>query len=96
LFEKSQTAGGYSQYGKLKALGLPVYVDANPRNMHHKVMILDGTTTITGSFNFSDSADKSNDENMLVIRNNAAVATQFTGEFQKVFDLAKSAAGTAP
>jgi phosphatidylserine/phosphatidylglycerophosphate/cardiolipin synthase-like enzyme len=96
VFEKSQTAGGYSQYGKLKSLGLAVYPDANPRNMHHKVMVLDGSTTVTGSFNFSESADKSNDENLLVIRNNPGVAKQFEGEFEKVFDLAKTAAASGP
>ncbi|MGL6096710.1 MAG: phospholipase D-like domain-containing protein [Fimbriiglobus sp.] len=96
VFEKSQTAGGYSQYGKLKSLGLPVYVDANPRNMHHKVMVVDGKTTVTGSFNFSESAAKSNDENMLILRNNPAVATQFTDEFQKIYESAKAAAGAAP
>jgi phosphatidylserine/phosphatidylglycerophosphate/cardiolipin synthase-like enzyme len=91
VFEKSQAAGPYSQYTPLKGLGLPVYFDANPRNMHHKAMILDGKTTIGGSFNFSANADTSNDENLVVIRNNPAVAGAFTAEFGRVLAAARAA-----
>ena len=68
----------------------PVYLDANPRNMHHKVIIIDGEIVIFGSFNFSDSADKSNDENLLIIYNRA-VAAKFEEEFQRVVQVAKQA-----
>ena len=37
--------------------------DGNPYVMHHKVIIIDGRTVIFGSFNFSNNADKDNDEN---------------------------------
>jgi phosphatidylserine/phosphatidylglycerophosphate/cardiolipin synthase-like enzyme len=43
---------------------------------HNKVMILDGQTVITGSFNFTKSAEESNAENVLVIRD-AAIAGQY-------------------
>ena len=33
--------------------GLPVKTDGNPYTMHHKVIIIDGSTVITGSFNFT-------------------------------------------
>jgi phosphatidylserine/phosphatidylglycerophosphate/cardiolipin synthase-like enzyme len=45
---------------------------------------------VVGSFNFSDSADKSNDENLLIIYNRA-VAARFEEEFQKVLGIAKKA-----
>jgi phosphatidylserine/phosphatidylglycerophosphate/cardiolipin synthase-like enzyme len=35
---------------------------------HNKVMIIDGETVITGSFNFTKAAEESNAENLLVIR----------------------------
>jgi len=88
VFEKSQAASSYSQFSKLSALGFPVYLDANPKNMHHKVIVIDGETTLAGSFNFSDSADRSNDENALIIRNNKALGSKFEGEFKKVYDQA--------
>ena len=60
--------------------------------MHHKVIIIDGEIVIFGSFNFSDSADRSNDENLLIIYNRA-VAARFEEEFQRVFKLARDAEG---
>jgi len=88
VFEKSQAASSYSQFNRLSGAGFPVYLDANPRNMHHKMILIDGETTLAGSFNFSDSADKSNDENALIIRNNKAVGAKFAGEFKKVYEQA--------
>lgn len=94
VFEKTQAASGHSEYSGMKNVGMQdVYLDGNPRNMHHKVMVLDGTTTVTGSFNFSESADKSNDENLLFIRNNSKVAGLFTTEVDRVLDVAKKAGG---
>ncbi len=37
--------------------------------MHHKVIIIDDRTVITGSFNFSRNANRKNDENTLIIEN---------------------------
>ena len=35
---------------------------------HNKVMIIDGETVVTGSFNFTRAAEGKNAENLLVIR----------------------------
>ena len=90
VFEKTQTAAGHSAYFKMHDARLPVYLDGNPRNMHHKVIVIDGEIVVVGSFNFSESADKSNDENLLIIYNRA-VAARFEEEFQKVLDIARKA-----
>ena len=57
--------------------------------MHHKVFVLDGRTTIFGSFNFSDSADKDNDENLLIV-DDPGFAQPFVEEFGRVLALAKN------
>jgi len=88
VFETSQAAGQASQYPIMKAAGLKVYQDGNSRNMHHKCIIIDGSVTIAGSFNFTRSAEKSNDENLVIIRSRD-VASKFEAEFRKVRDLAK-------
>ena len=92
VFEKSQTAGGHSEFFRLKEAGLPVFADANPRFMHHKAIVIDGEIVVCGSFNFSDSADRSNDENLLIIYNRA-VAAKFEEEFQRVLQAARAADG---
>ena len=90
VFEKTQTAAGHSEYARLRGARLPVYLDGNPRNMHHKAIVIDEEIVVVGSFNFSESADRSNDENILVIYNRA-VAAQFEDEFQRVLTQARAA-----
>lgn len=86
VFEKSQVAGGHSEYERFRSANGNVHValDGNPRNMHHKVIVIDDDLVVTGSFNFSASADKSNDENVVILRN-ADVAKRFEEEFQRVY-----------
>ncbi len=51
-----------------------VWIDYVPRIAHNKVMILDSSTTITGSFNWITSANMHNAENLLIIRDPATTA----------------------
>ena len=80
-----------AQFGALSAAGATVYLDANPRNMHHKVILLDGSVVIAGSYNFTGSAENKNDEDLLIIRS-PELAAAFEAEFRRIF---KQAAGTA-
>jgi phosphatidylserine/phosphatidylglycerophosphate/cardiolipin synthase-like enzyme len=73
-----------TEYDPFKQAGLDVYVDGNDGQMHHKVMIVDGKIVITGSYNFSNSAETRNDEN-LVIFHNEQIADFYLGEFQRVY-----------
>ena len=59
--------------------------------MHHKVIIIDDHTVITGSFNFSRSAEKNNDENIVILRN-AAIAELYLQEWQRIWDSAEEPA----
>jgi phosphatidylserine/phosphatidylglycerophosphate/cardiolipin synthase-like enzyme len=68
---------------ELYCAGIAVKVDGNPNTMHHKVLILDGQTVVTGSFNFTQSADKYNDDNVLVLHN-SALAALYEQEFARV------------
>jgi PLD-like domain len=62
---------------RLGTAGIPVLVDRPPGLMHDKVMIIDGETVITGSFNYTYSAEHRNVENLLVIHD-PALAAQYT------------------
>lgn len=50
------------------------------RIFHHKVMIIDGDIVVTGSYNFTNSAEKSNAENMIILRS-APLAQQYYKNF---------------
>jgi phosphatidylserine/phosphatidylglycerophosphate/cardiolipin synthase-like enzyme len=83
VFESRGASSDYSQFTALKEAGLPVWRDANPALMHHKVIVIDAQTVILGSFNFTASADQGNDENLLVIQD-PDLAGQFLGEFARL------------
>jgi phosphatidylserine/phosphatidylglycerophosphate/cardiolipin synthase-like enzyme len=81
---------GASQ-GALPALfcnGIAVQTDGNSYTMHDKVIILDGQTVITGSFNFTQSADRYNDENVIILHNRALGAL-YEQEFNRIVVAAK-------
>jgi len=73
-----------SEYQKLLEAGVEVKLDGNPSLMHHKVMIIDGKIIVTGSYNWSWSAENKNDEN-LVILESAEAASLYEAEFQRVW-----------
>ena len=47
--------------------GIPVMIDDKHAKAHNKVMVIDRETVITGSFNFTEAAEKRNAENVLII-----------------------------
>jgi len=77
-----------SEYDAFRQAGLTVLADASPGQMHHKVMIIDGAVVVTGSYNFTASAERRNDENLLVIED-ADLATLYLAEFRRLFTAAQ-------
>lgn len=73
-----------TEFDPFRQAGLDVLRDGNPGQMHHKVMIIDESIVIFGSYNFSNSAETRNDENLLVIYNKD-IAAQFIAEFERVY-----------
>jgi len=90
-----ETTGSQTQFSELKPLlcaGLPVRQDGNPFVMHHKVFIIDGTTVIAGSFNFTASARDSNDENVFIVQD-ADLGAQYEAEFARRWAEARTPTG---
>lgn len=77
-----------TEYDFFKQAGLDVFVDGNEGQMHHKTMIVDGQIVITGSYNFSRSAETRNDENIVVFYSEP-IADFFMSEFQRVYALSQ-------
>ena len=89
VFETTGSQTQYSELGPLFCAGLEVFQDGNSETLHHKVFVIDRTTVLTGSFNFSASATESNDENMIIIRD-PALAEQYLAEFERVRNQART------
>lgn len=73
--------GRYSSAVFLAHAGIPVWIDEAPAIAHNKVIVIDGATVITGSFNFTKAADTRNAENVVVLQS-AEVAGWFTGNWE--------------
>lgn len=55
---------------ELKKLGIKLRKDKVAGIAHNKIIIIDDKKVITGSFNFTEAADKRNAENVLLINDN--------------------------
>ncbi len=67
ILDKSQRTQKYSLLHYIVDAGIPVWIDMKPAIAHNKIMIIDEKEVITGSFNFTDSAQKRNAENLVFI-----------------------------
>ncbi|TDN48088.1 phospholipase D family protein [Scandinavium goeteborgense] len=66
--------------------GIPVRLNNRYSIMHNKTIVADGHTVQTGSFNYTSSADKSNAENAIAIKNVPELASQYEAEFNRLWD----------
>ena len=82
ILDKSQRTDQYSSTTFFFNAGIPVKIDSTHAIAHNKVMIIDGETVITGSFNFTKAAEESNAENLLVIRD-MKLASAYTKNWQE-------------
>ena len=62
--------------------GIPVRLDSHYKIQHDKVIVTDGRNVETGSFNYTRSADRSNSENALLLRDMPGVASQYLAHWQ--------------
>lgn len=83
VFERSGMSD-YSEYQRLKDVGVEVKLDNNKYKLHHKVFIVDNETVVTGSYNPTGSGNEKNDENVLIIHDQS-VAKKFLEEFDRVW-----------
>lgn len=82
ILDKSQRTERYSSATFLLNSGIPVKIDAQHAIAHSKVMIIDGETVITGSFNFTRAAEENNEENLVVVHDQR-LAERYTKHWQE-------------
>ncbi|MDA8126039.1 MAG: phospholipase D family protein [Deltaproteobacteria bacterium] len=68
ILDKSQKTQKYSSATFLTNAAIPTYIDSRHAIAHNKIILIDGTVVITGSFNFTKAAEEKNAENLLIIR----------------------------
>jgi phosphatidylserine/phosphatidylglycerophosphate/cardiolipin synthase-like enzyme len=93
ILDKSNLREGYSSATFFQHEGVPLLIDSMHAIAHNKIIILDGETVITGSFNFTKSAETRNAENLLIIHD-PALAVQYLQNW-KIHAAHSTAIGTA-
>jgi len=81
--DKSLDVG--SDVEQLAKAGVDVKMDTTSNHMHHKFMLTDQRTLITGSYNWTLSAAKYNHENILVTHE-AGVVKLFSQQFERLWN----------
>ena len=64
--------------------GLLIWARSENSTMHQKFCIIDDETVITGSFNWTNRAEKRNDEDILVHKNDNKIAANYVGRFDEL------------
>jgi phosphatidylserine/phosphatidylglycerophosphate/cardiolipin synthase-like enzyme len=82
IFEQRGANTEYSECNTLLDAGAEVRLDGNPRTFHHKVIIVDDSIVVIGSFNYSTNAAESNDENLIIVHD-PEVAAAYRAEFDR-------------
>ena len=62
---------------------IPTYLDARHPIAHNKIILIDGRTIITGSFNFTKQAERNNAENLLVIGGRPKLFAAYEANFRE-------------
>src|SRR6185436_6079146 len=84
VFETQNAGGSGADFGRLKAGGVDVLQDGNCYILHHKVIVIDERTVITGSYNFTNSAERDNDENLVIV-DDPNLARAYLDEFERAY-----------
>lgn len=66
IMVKSQRTAKYSSATLPVNSKIQSFIDDQHNIHHNKIMIIDGTTVITGSFNFTKNAENGNAENLII------------------------------
>jgi len=80
--DRSQIESTYSISRLLVQKGIKVRISTNNYIMHNKFAIIDNRLLLTGSYNWTASANNRNDENLLVI-DDPEVITRYQNQFEK-------------
>lgn len=76
-----------SQIPKLAEAGIPVWLEVRYQSAHNKIVLIDPEeahpTVVTGSYNFTFSAQARNAENLLILRDNPSLALAYLANWRR-------------
>lgn len=81
ILDKSQRSEKYSSADFVAHAGIPNYIDSAHAIAHNKIMIIDRSILVTGSFNFTRAAEEKNAENLLIMKGNKGLVDRYLQKF---------------
>lgn len=79
--------GDNSQVPQLAAAGVPVWLEVRYASAHNKVILIDALESacivVTGSYNYTFSAQARNAENLLILRGNSSLARAYLDNWRR-------------
>jgi phosphatidylserine/phosphatidylglycerophosphate/cardiolipin synthase-like enzyme len=82
VLDKSQRTERYTSATFLHNAGVPVWIDAGHAIAHNKIILIDRSIILTGSFNFTKSAEERNAENVLFIQGHPELTRKYAANFE--------------
>lgn len=83
VLDKSQEKEKYTSADFVAHAGIPTYIDSIHAIAHNKIIIIDRSTLITGSFNFTKAAEEKNAENLLIIKGNMPLVEKYIRNYEE-------------
>ena len=91
VLDKSNEIDRYSDLRIFLDQGLDVKIDHEHAISHNKIIIIDKSVIITGSYNFTNQAESDNAENVVIIKGNPEMVSLYRENFFKHREHAKPA-----
>jgi len=82
ILDKIQSKDKKTLSDTIAKTGIPVFIDVEHAIAHNKIIIIDRSTLITGSFDFT-KAEENNVENMLVLKGNKLLVDKYIKYFEE-------------
>lgn len=89
ICDDKQKKQRYSKWRQLKKGGVNVVFDSDHAAANNKIMLIDSSTIITGSYNYSRAAESKNAENIVIIRNDKRLFAKYRENFEKHMEHSK-------
>jgi phosphatidylserine/phosphatidylglycerophosphate/cardiolipin synthase-like enzyme len=83
VLDKSQRSERYTSATYLANHNVPSWIDTKHAIAHNKIILVDGKTIFTGSFNFTKAAEQKNAENLLIIEGDPKLYAQYLANFEE-------------
>ena len=82
ILDRKETGSKYSSADFVAHAKIVTLIDGAHAIAHNKVMVIDGKTLITGSFNFTTQAEHENAENLVVLKGHPQLAQAYRDNFR--------------